>query len=492
MKKYLLSIAVLILNIAIFAQTNTWIQKADLGGIARNNAICFSIGEKGYIGAGYEQSTLTPLKDFWEYDPATNTWTKKADFPGDPRTDAVGFSIGNKGYVGGGGPGYYEPYYKDFWEYNPTTDTWTKKADLPGIARHMALGFSIGNKGYYGTGENPSYDFFKDFWEYDPVADSWTQKADYGGGQRTNVAFFTIEDKGYVGCGYYDGWKKDFWEYNPATDKWTRKADFGGSEREYAVGLSIADKGYIGTGYPERLKDFWEYNPATDKWTRKADVGGPARALAIGFSIGKKGYIGTGLDVSSDLKDFWEYTPEQTSCEAPTGLSVNNVTDSSARLIWNVNASVKGFCIVYRPIGTSEWTERRKNSGGNHIALSGLSPNTTYQWKMRSVCEESYSTWVAGPRFTTSSSFAATTLNVSPNPVTANLLTVYFNSKNTTNMQLTISSLQGQNYITQKLTTINGVLNKTIDVSVLPKGIYVLKILANKNELQQIKFVKAN
>ena len=40
--------------------------------------------------------------DFWEYDPSTNTWTQKADFGGTARNWAVGFSIGNKGYIGTG------------------------------------------------------------------------------------------------------------------------------------------------------------------------------------------------------------------------------------------------------------------------------------------------------------------------------------------------------------------------------------------------------
>jgi len=59
------------------------------------------------------------------------------------------FSIGNKGYIGTG----YDPSYKnDFWEYDPTANNWTRKADFLGSARQLAVGFSIGNKGYIGTG----------------------------------------------------------------------------------------------------------------------------------------------------------------------------------------------------------------------------------------------------------------------------------------------------------------------------------------------------
>ena len=57
------------------------------------------------------------FKDFWEYDPATNAWTQKADFGGTARDGAVGFSIGSKGYIGTGYDGTGST--KDFWEYTP-------------------------------------------------------------------------------------------------------------------------------------------------------------------------------------------------------------------------------------------------------------------------------------------------------------------------------------------------------------------------------------
>src|SRR5438045_7987523 len=92
-------------------------------------------------------------KDFWEYDPATDTWTQKADFGGVARNRATGFSINGKGYIGTGWDGSFR---KDFWEYDPATNTWTLKADFGGTARYSAPGFSIGNKGYVGTGWDKS------------------------------------------------------------------------------------------------------------------------------------------------------------------------------------------------------------------------------------------------------------------------------------------------------------------------------------------------
>ena len=36
----------------LFAAADTWTQKADFGGTARDSAVGFSIGSKGYIGTG--------------------------------------------------------------------------------------------------------------------------------------------------------------------------------------------------------------------------------------------------------------------------------------------------------------------------------------------------------------------------------------------------------------------------------------------------------
>src|SRR5436309_14303640 len=82
------------------AQTDSWTQKADFGGIGRTRPIGFNIGTKGYIGTGEIATGGVYTKDFWEWDQITGTWTQKADFGGTARVSAIGFSIGQKGYVG--------------------------------------------------------------------------------------------------------------------------------------------------------------------------------------------------------------------------------------------------------------------------------------------------------------------------------------------------------------------------------------------------------
>jgi hypothetical protein len=153
------------------ATYDTWTQKAPFSPTAgRYAATGFSIGTRGYIGTGTNGSA--EQRDLWEWDGDTasgtyNTWAQKASLPGVARAYAVGFSIGAKGFIGAGLDNNADGNLKDFWMWDQETDTWTQMPDLPGTARQAAVGFSIGNIGYVGTGyggsSNPN---LRDFWEF--------------------------------------------------------------------------------------------------------------------------------------------------------------------------------------------------------------------------------------------------------------------------------------------------------------------------------------
>jgi len=180
----LFSLAMFVCSLSCYAQSDSWVQKSDLGYStpnvsepkACNGAVGFSIGNKGYIGTG-KTSDYDVSNEFWEYDPANNIWSQKADFGGIARESAAGFSIGSKGYLGTGRANFST--LKDFWEYDPSGNIWTQKADFGGIEREDAVGFSIGVKGYIGTGYTGE-ELRKDFWEYDPSTDKWTKKGAFG------------------------------------------------------------------------------------------------------------------------------------------------------------------------------------------------------------------------------------------------------------------------------------------------------------------------
>lgn len=149
----------------------TWTQKTSLS--AGMGGVGFSVGgAMGYIAPGSDTSIN---QSFWEFDPsigAGGTWSPKASFPAGGRWRSVGFSIGTKGYFGAGAHNNISQH--DFWQFDPsvgTTGAWTQKQQIPGYGRSGAFSFSAGNKGYVGGGS--AYDthtdvVYQDFWEYCP------------------------------------------------------------------------------------------------------------------------------------------------------------------------------------------------------------------------------------------------------------------------------------------------------------------------------------
>ena len=342
---------------------NTWISKANLGGLARHGAIGFSIGTKGYLGTGFAANFIAQ-NDLWEWDQPTNVWTQKANVPGTARGYAAGFSIGTKGYIGTGYDSTGIGVTNDFYEYDPTLNTWTQKANFAGPPRDAPVSFSIGNKGYIGTGDDSGspVTYFNDFWEYDPSIDTWEQKTNLPSSPRSNAVGFSIGTKGYIGTGSNGAnFGHDFYEWDQATDTWTQKANYTGGARWCAAGFSIGSKGYIGTGADSIQNihsDFREYDPTTNSWTQRAVVLGGPKWSAVGFSIGNKGYIGTGANpnFSSLTVSFYEYTPFPAGIEEHDEMTTNiypNPFTSSTTFELNKelkNAQLKLFDVLGKEV----------------------------------------------------------------------------------------------------------------------------------------------
>ncbi|MBK9735084.1 MAG: tail fiber domain-containing protein [Saprospiraceae bacterium] len=72
------------------------------------------MGTKGYIGSG----NGSPRNEFWEYNSTTNVWTQKANVGGNDRSASCSCSLGTKGYIIAGSEQSYLPLLNDNWVYN--------------------------------------------------------------------------------------------------------------------------------------------------------------------------------------------------------------------------------------------------------------------------------------------------------------------------------------------------------------------------------------
>jgi len=296
-----------------------WKRSSEFEGVGRTEAVTFTIGDKVYVGGGYDGNNR--LNDFWEYNQSSGTWLRKADFPGTARSSAVAFAVNNKGYVGTGYDGLNK--LNDFWQYDPASNVWTRIADFAGTARYGAVAFAISDKGYVTTGYDGN--FLKDLWEYNPATNAWTQKASLAGSKRTDAVAFVYNSKGYVVTGINNGsYLNDFWVYDATSDSWTEKRkitsvsdddyddDYGSNITRSAAAIFImSNKAYLVSGSQSGVTGTaWVYDIANDTWAQKTSFEGTAREGALAFTINNRGYLTTGNNSSSYFDDLWEFFPD--------------------------------------------------------------------------------------------------------------------------------------------------------------------------------------
>ncbi|MFI5172856.1 MAG: T9SS type A sorting domain-containing protein [Chitinophagales bacterium] len=198
-----------------------------------------------------------------------------------------------------------------------------------------------------------------------------------------------------------------------------------------------------------------------------------------GFLIGGDSSSPESGDKTEDSEDtdFWVVKLMADACNPPSGIYSDNITTNSAKLHWNAMSGAEKYKINYRPIGGGAWL--KKNSLTNVKTITGLMPNTTYEYKIRSVCAAGLSAFSSIYNFTTlplkeeaiEDIFHFT---IYPNPSAENITISLNNLALTThNCPLTITDLSGKT-----LSEINIKSPETeIDVSDYASGIYFVRII---------------
>jgi N-acetylneuraminic acid mutarotase len=267
-----------------------WTQVDNFPGTARNAAVAFVLNGKGYVGTGYDGTNY--LGDFYQFDPtqaAGSQWTKIANFGGTARYGCYSFTVGNRAFVGSGYDGSAQ---KDLWEYIPGEDTWQARTGISGGKRVNAFSFVIDQTAYVGGGSNNG-SYQRDFFKYDATSDSWTaldalDQKDINGNAETEprtrelATTFVIDGFAYLTCGSIGSALGDTWQYNPVTDDWVQynslnTSTTGASARDSAVGFTLTVSsgatpgvfGFIVTGKNgnQRYDDMWFFNPLIQQVT---------------------------------------------------------------------------------------------------------------------------------------------------------------------------------------------------------------------------------
>ncbi|MCB0854812.1 MAG: fibronectin type III domain-containing protein, partial [Bacteroidetes bacterium] len=87
-------------------------------------------------------------------------------------------------------------------------------------------------------------------------------------------------------------------------------------------------------------------------------------------------------------------------CNIPSGLSTSQLSQTSAQLNWNNVSGAISYDIQYREQGSATWIGPF-NTGNNTYSLTSLTPNTSYEWQVKTICTDTTSDWSSTQIFTT-------------------------------------------------------------------------------------------
>ncbi len=134
-------------------------------------------------------------------------------------------------------------------------------------------------------------------------------------------------------------------------------------------------------------------------------------------------------DVISLLANGEDFTTTGTppgnipSCEYPSNLSTSGVSSDQAILNFDAVSNALNYNIVYRSVGDPFWTSI--STTGTSNLVTGLTPSTDYEWKVRTNCDNALTSLFAPvSTFTTNATTQAESIT---NPGLANSILAYPN-----------------------------------------------------------------
>jgi glycosidase len=259
--------------------------------------------------------------------------------------------------------------------------------------------------------------------------------------------------------------------------------------------LQIADP--AATGLKVTVVANMDVNVQTKNVTFQQN-GGWYSFMSNGNGTGINGATGAGFAVTNTAQPITlqpgEYhiyvsVPCVATPPTPTGLSVANITGTSATVSWAAAGGLY-YWVEYQAVGNTTWTTAAAATTTNTVTISNLLPKTNYQWRVAANCTNTLtSNYAPGVPFTTGASATVNINNIkngfgikiSPNPVSSQSVIDYVVPNNGRTF-ITVKNVQGQTVAT----LYNGAqsvgqyqLTLTNQLRHLSNGIYFLHLQQN-------------
>ena len=199
---------------------------------------------------------------------------------------------------------------------------------------------------------------------------------------------------------------------------------------------------------------------------------------------------------AGDWSDFTAVELFYTSaCDAPTGVASIYLDNARMRIRWDNNPSEIKAKVRYREVGTSTWYTQNSGAGNNFIYINNLTPNATYQYRVRSNCSGNdwsaytgvYTHDLSTPRLGQEETALIAT-KIYPNPA-REVLNIEFQTQDAEDISITITNSLGKMIQTTNNSYDEGIQRESINISQLAKGYYFITI-RSENRIETKKFLR--
>lgn len=185
---------------------------------------------------------------------------------------------------------------------------------------------------------------------------------------------------------------------------------------------------------------------------------------------------------------------ECSTCPTPLA-TLSNLTSNSVKVNWSIIDCSYKYQIQYRIQGTTTWSSINILDPIITKKISGLSFSTTYEYRIRTQCDNSgYSPYSTIQTFTTNAIRTGETinspissLNIYPNPA-SDVLIITFQSEKPS-IKIEILNITGQIVYQKQLGSADENYICSINISSLPRGFYSLKLI-DESGFTARKFIK--
>ena len=120
-------------------------------------------------------------------------------------------------------------------------------------------------------------------------------------------------------------------------------------------------------------------------------------------------------EVEDYTANFISTPPPPPVCGAPVSIGVSVYNTTTAKAFWQAVSNATKYQIRYRPVGSTSWTS--KSSTSRAKLLKNLTPNTDYEYQLRTQCT-SWGAWSSSFNFSTNLGSNCT----EPTPVIAQVM----------------------------------------------------------------------